>query len=69
MDGFTPLWFIVGLVLGVLVTGTVISFTLRLRKRSPAASDAEARPLFDAYHDKNAAAQDDARVLGGLLRK
>jgi hypothetical protein len=34
-----------------------------------AASDAEARPLFDTYHDKNAAAQDDARVLGGLLRK
>ena len=34
-----------------------------------AASDEEARPLFDAYHDKNAAAQDDARVLGGLLRK
>ena len=37
MEGFTPLWFIVGLLLGVLVTGTVISFTLRLRKRSAAA--------------------------------
>jgi hypothetical protein len=33
-----------------------------------AASDAEARPLYDAYHQKNAAAQEDARVLGGLLR-
>lgn len=31
-------------------------------------SDAESRPLYDAYHAHNAAAQDDARVLGGLLR-
>jgi hypothetical protein len=34
-----------------------------------APSDAESRPLYDAYHDRNAAAQDDARVLGGLLRQ
>lgn len=33
-----------------------------------AASDAEARPQYDLYHQKNAQAQDDARVLGGLLR-
>lgn len=33
-----------------------------------AASDAEARPQYDAYHQKNAQAQDDARVLGGMLR-
>ncbi len=30
--------------------------------------DAEARPSYDVYHQKNAQAQDDARVLGGLLR-
>jgi hypothetical protein len=34
-----------------------------------APSDADARPLFDAYHQQNAAAQDDARVLGGLFRQ
>lgn len=33
-----------------------------------ARSEADARPLYDAYHQKNAQAQDDARVLGGLLR-
>ena len=33
-----------------------------------APSDAESRPLYDAYHERNAAAQDDARVLGGLFR-
>lgn len=33
-----------------------------------AASDADARPQYDLYHQKNAQAQDDARVLGGLLR-
>jgi len=32
-------------------------------------SEAEARPYYDAYHQNNAAAQDDARVLGGLLRR
>lgn len=32
-------------------------------------SDAEARPLYDRYHQQNAAAQDDARVLGGLFRQ
>ena len=32
-------------------------------------SEAESRPLYDAYHAQNAAAQDDARVLGGLLRQ
>jgi hypothetical protein len=32
-------------------------------------SEADARPLYDAYHQQNAAAQDDARVLGGLLRQ
>jgi hypothetical protein len=31
-------------------------------------SEAEARPRYDVYHQKNAQAQDDARVLGGLLR-
>jgi len=34
-----------------------------------AGSDAESRPLYDAYHQKNAEAQDDARVLGGLFRR
>ena len=34
-----------------------------------APSDAEARPLYDVYHQNNAAAQDDARVLGGLFRR
>ena len=34
-----------------------------------AANDAEARPLYDVYHQHNAAAQNDARVLGGLFRK
>jgi hypothetical protein len=34
-----------------------------------APSDAESRPLYDAYHERNAAAQDDARVLGGLFRQ
>jgi hypothetical protein len=34
-----------------------------------ASSDAEARPLYDRYHQQNAAAQDDARVLGGLFRQ
>jgi hypothetical protein len=34
-----------------------------------APSDAESRPLYDAYHKNNAAAQDDARVLGGLFRQ
>ena len=34
-----------------------------------APGDAEARPLYDAYHAKNAQAQDDARVLGGLFRR
>ncbi|HEY5923381.1 MAG TPA: hypothetical protein VIV11_16995 [Kofleriaceae bacterium] len=34
-----------------------------------APSDTEARPLYDVYHQKNAAAQDDARVLGGLFRR
>lgn len=33
-----------------------------------AASDAEARPHYEAYHDKHAAAQADAKRLGGLLR-
>jgi hypothetical protein len=33
-----------------------------------AKSDAEARPRYDAYHQKNAQAQDDARVLGGMFR-
>lgn len=32
-------------------------------------SDAEARPLYDRYHQQNAAAQQDARVLGGLFRQ
>jgi hypothetical protein len=32
-------------------------------------SDAESRPLYDAYHQSNAAAQEDARVLGGLFRQ
>lgn len=32
-------------------------------------SDAEARPLYDAHHQKNAEAQEDARRLGALLRK
>lgn len=32
-------------------------------------SESDAQPLYDAYHQKNAAAQDDARVLGGLLRR
>jgi hypothetical protein len=32
------------------------------------ASDAEARPHYDVYHQKNAEAQADAKVLGGLLR-
>jgi hypothetical protein len=34
-----------------------------------APSDAESRPLYDAYHEHNAAAQDDARVLGGWFRQ
>lgn len=34
-----------------------------------AASDAEARPHYDVYHQKNAEAQADAKVLGGLLRQ
>jgi hypothetical protein len=34
-----------------------------------APSEAEARPLYDAYHAKNARAQDDARVLGGMFRR
>lgn len=33
-----------------------------------AADDAEARPRYDLYHQKNAQAQDDARLLGGMLR-
>jgi hypothetical protein len=33
-----------------------------------AQSDAASRPLYDAYHASNAAAQDDARILGGLFR-
>jgi ribonuclease Y len=37
MSGFTPLWFIAGLVLGVLVAGTVIGLTLRSRRRTAAA--------------------------------
>jgi hypothetical protein len=31
--------------------------------------EAESRPLYDAYHQNNAAAQYDARVLGRLLRE
>lgn len=31
-------------------------------------SDAEARPHYDVYHQKNADAQADAKLLGGLLR-
>ena len=31
-------------------------------------SEPEARPLYDAYHAKNAQAQDDARLLGEMLR-
>jgi hypothetical protein len=34
-----------------------------------APSDAESRPLYDAYHQHNDAAQQDARELGGLLRQ
>jgi hypothetical protein len=34
-----------------------------------APSDADARPLYDRYHEQNARAQDDARVLGGLIRE
>ena len=37
MPGFTPLWFIVGLVLGVLITGTVIGLSLRIRRRTAGA--------------------------------
>jgi hypothetical protein len=32
-------------------------------------SDAVSRPLYDSYHQHNAAAQDDARVLGGWFRQ
>lgn len=32
-------------------------------------SEADAQPFYDAYHQKNAAAQDDARVLGGMFRR
>ena len=32
-------------------------------------SEPEARPLYDAYHAKNAQAQDDARLLGEMLRR
>lgn len=34
-----------------------------------APSEAAARPLYDTYHEQNARAQEDARVLGGLLRR
>ena len=34
-----------------------------------ARSDAEARPHYDVYHQKNADAQADAQVLGGLFRQ
>jgi len=34
-----------------------------------APGETAARPLYDAYHAKNAQAQDDARVLGGLFRR
>ena len=33
-----------------------------------AASEADAQPLMDDYRAKNAKAQDDARVLGGMFR-
>ena len=34
-----------------------------------APSDGDARPLYDAYHQKNADAQRDAQVLGGMFRE
>ncbi len=34
-----------------------------------AASDAEARPHYDVYHQENAAAQEDAKRLGGIFRQ
>jgi hypothetical protein len=41
------------------------SYTLALQARS----DTEARPHYDAYHQKNAEAQDDAKHLGGYFRQ
>lgn len=32
-------------------------------------SEAEARPLYDRYHQQNDAAQQDAQLLGGLFRQ
>jgi hypothetical protein len=34
-----------------------------------ASSNAEARPHYDTYHQKNADAQDDAKRLGGFFRQ
>jgi hypothetical protein len=34
-----------------------------------ARSDAESRPLYDRYHQKNEDAQRDAQVLGGMFRE
>jgi hypothetical protein len=40
------------------------AYALALQARS----DAEARPHYDVYHQKNAEAQSDAQLLGGLFR-
>lgn len=40
------------------------AYALALQARS----DTEARPHYDVYHQKNAEAQNDAQILGGLFR-